>query len=102
MLREIVDIERLTGTLSDEGEQVDTWTALFENVFADIKTPTGREYFAHDRLNAEVTHRVKIRWHDGVTNDMRINWQGRILDILYISEDQTHKQWQYIFCKESK
>ena len=99
-LREIINIQQKNTVVSEAGEQVITWTDFKSSVRAEILTPTGREFFGHDKLNSHVSHVVKTRWIDGVLSEMRILWGTRILNIEYVSEDRTHAREMWIYCKE--
>lgn len=99
-LRETINIQQKNTVVSEAGEQVVTWSTFKSSIRAEIQTPTGREFFAHDKLNAQVSHVVKTRWIDGVLPEMRILWGTRILNIEYISEDRKHAREKWIYCKE--
>ena len=99
-LRETITIQQKNITVSEAGEQIITWSSFKADVRAGIETPTGREYFGQNKLNAQVSHVVKTRWIDGILPEMRILWGTRILNIEYISEDRKHAREMWIYCKE--
>lgn len=100
-LRERVEIQQATDAVSASGQVVKTWsTYAFE--YAEVKTPTGREFFGMDKFNAQVSHVVRIHWNSGVTEKMRVVWGTRILNIAVISEDNTHGRWMWLNCLEEK
>lgn len=99
-LRETITIQQKNLTLSESGGQLVTWSAFKSSVRAGITTATGREFFGHDKLNAQVSHVVKTRWIDGVFPEMRIAWGTRVLNIEYVSEDRKHAREMWIYCKE--
>jgi len=101
-LRETINIQRKNTVVSEAGEEVVTWTDFKSSVRAEILTPTGREYFGQNKLNAQVSHVVKTRWIDGILPEMRILWGTRILNIEYISEDRKHTRELWIYCKEKR
>ena len=68
------------------GEDVVTgWTPV-ATVWAQVIPVSGREYFDAAAIRAEKTTRFRIRWRSGVTEAMRIVYDGRSYDILGIVE----------------
>lgn len=83
------------------GGKVKTWVNCGE-AWAKIEPLTGREYFFAHQIQAEVTHRVTIRFRQDVKEDMRISAGGRILEIESIVDlDEAHQFLQF-FCREAK
>lgn len=81
-------------SIEDElGQEVDGEWIDLKSVWASIKTMQGREYFAAAATQAENTSRFIIRYTSGVTNDMRIVYNGRIFDIIQppINDDELNK-----------
>ncbi len=100
-LRTRITIQQATNVTSESGQTVKTWSA-YGYEYADIRTPSGRDFFGSDKFNAQVTHTVLIRWRDGVTEKMRVKWGTRTLNIVYISEDRTHERNMVLNCAEEK
>lgn len=100
-LRERVTIQQSTDVIAESGQVEKTWSA-YALEYAEIKTPTGRDFFASDKFNANVSHVVRIHWNSGVTEKMRVLWGTRILNIVFISEDQQHARWMWLNCLEEK
>ena len=99
-LRNAITIQQSIVATGSSGASTKTWT-VFATVFADIRTPTGKEYFGQDKFNSQVSHVVTIRWIEGVTPSMRIIWGSRTLNIEYVSEDRTNRRMLYLDCKEA-
>lgn len=51
-------------------------------VWASVEAVNGREFFASQQVQSEVTHKVTIRFLPGVTADMRIVHGGRVFGIV--------------------
>jgi len=100
-LRESVTIQQKTDVVSDSGEAVATWST-YAAAFADIRTPSGREFFGQDKFNATVSHIVTVRWVTGIKPEMRVLWGSRILNIIYINEDRQHAKMMQLNCMEAK
>ncbi|HRC61626.1 MAG TPA: phage head closure protein [Dehalococcoidia bacterium] len=104
-LRNRVVIQRRTGAVNAFNEPTDTWSAL-ATVWAGIEPISGREYFAAQQVQSELTHRVTIRYLEGVTPKDRVAWTDpatqatRYFDIrAVIDRDERHRE-QQLMCVE--
>lgn len=104
-LRHRVAIQRRTGAESGFGEPTDTWSTL-ATVSAGIEPISGREYFAAQQVQSEVTHRVTIRYFEGVNPKDRLLWTdpatgvARYFDIrAVIDRDERHREFA-LMCVE--
>lgn len=70
----------------DYGEPVVTGWADVATVWAQVVPVSGREYFDATAVRAEKTTRFRIRWRSGLTEAMRIVYDGRNYDIRSIVE----------------
>lgn len=100
--REIIRIQNPSRVTTESGQVTNTFSDFATGVFAEIKTLSGREFFGHEKFNAQVSHLVTVNWREGVTEEMRVIWGTRNLNIEYISEDRTHKREMYLYCMEDK
>ena len=98
-LRHRVVFEVRGSTPDDYGEPVETWTTAFTD-WAQVQQLRGREFFSDARISADVDTRVIMRYRAGVTKRHRINFEGRILDIEYILEDERRTSLE-LLCKEA-
>ena len=78
-----------------------TWQTVCV-VWASVDPLSGREYFYAHQVKAEVTHRVKIRYNEKVTAEMRIVYRTRILKIESIIDMEEKREFQEILAKEEK
>ena len=79
-LRNTIIIEANTPTKNGFGEDVDSW-GTFATVRAQIVPINGKEYFSAGQEQASVSHKIKLRYLAGITQAMRINYEGRYFDI---------------------
>ena len=79
-LKHRIVIERPTEAADSFGEPDKTW-AEFIHTYARIAPVTGREFFDAQVVNEEKMIRFTIRFQAGITEKMRINWDGRIFNI---------------------
>lgn len=78
--RHIVTFQKKTNVQNDYGEEIDDW----ENVLiarVGIYPMSGREFFAAETINSEVTHKINMRYIPGITPDMRIKFGDRIFEL---------------------
>jgi SPP1 family predicted phage head-tail adaptor len=80
LMRHRITIEAPTETQGPDGSFVRTWNA-FLSAWASIEPLTGREYFAAQREQADVSHRIRMRYMDGITHKMRVSIGSRIFEI---------------------
>lgn len=63
----------------DSGAVITTW-ALVAEVWAAIEPLSTREFIQAAAVQSEITGRIVIRFRDGLTPDMRIIHNGRVLN----------------------
>jgi len=81
-LRERVTIERPQKSLKDSGQQkVVTWKYVAGPLPAKVIGVGGRENRRGEQIEASVDYIVRIRYLQGVTPKMRVDWFGRKLEI---------------------
>jgi SPP1 family predicted phage head-tail adaptor len=99
-LRHRITIEQVTETQDTDGSVVETW-AVFATIQASIEPISGREYFAAQSTQADVTHRIRLRYLSGVTPKMRVNYSSRIFDILSVINVNERNRELQLMCRES-
>ena len=78
-----------------------TWQAVCV-VWASVEPLSGREYFYAHQVKAEVTHRIRIRYNEKVTTEMRIKHRDRYLEIESIIDLKERREFQEILAREEK
>ena len=74
------------------GEQEDVWTTV-HTVWASVRPLRGRELFAAQQINSEISSTVQIRYRAGITSKMRLSYDGRLFDILaVVNPDERNEQ----------
>jgi SPP1 family predicted phage head-tail adaptor len=79
-LRHRITIEAPVEAQAADGSIVTTWET-FTEAWASIEPLIGREYFAQQREQAAVSHRIRMRYQPGITHKMRVAWGTRIFEI---------------------
>ena len=81
------------------GQQVTTWSTLSE-AWAAIEPMSGRELELAQAVSAEVTHQVTIRYRPGITQAMRIVYNGRVFDIHSVLDADMRHREMVLMCGE--
>ncbi|PHA00939.1 head-tail adaptor protein [Bacillus pseudomycoides] len=83
----------------EEGNPLEPWQDVI-TIWAAVKPLKGREFWQAASVNAENTIRIEIRYRKDITNDMRILYDNRILEITNIIDvDEKHREI-HLMCKE--
>ena len=78
-----IDIMKNT-QVSDGGGGYEDALVSIKKVWANIKPVSGREYFQSQQAQAQISHKVTIRYTDSVNRSHILQYQGRNFDIQYI------------------
>jgi SPP1 family predicted phage head-tail adaptor len=100
-LRHRIAIERVTETRDTDGSVIETWST-YATVQASIDPISGREYFAAQSVQADVTHRIVIRYLSGIVPKMRVKYGSRIFDILSVINVSERNGELQLMCRESQ
>lgn len=99
-LRFPATVEEVTETKNSYGESTVSWSTR-SHTRASIRPLNGREYFDQAKAESEVSHKVVIRYEDGITTKMRINYSNRIFDIQSILNVDERNRQLTLMCLES-
>jgi head-tail adaptor len=88
-----------TGAVSVTWETVwlDSNTEL-DSVPAEVLTGQGREWFQSETRLNESSARINLRWFPGLTQKMRIVWEGQPFNIHSIETDATARREYRLRC----
>ena len=99
-LRQRIDIVKPNLTQDPAGgTQVDD-DSIFATVWASIEAFTGVERYAGQQLVAEVTHKITIRWMDGVKASMNVWYEGRQFQIQAVLNPDERHHMLVLMCLE--
>jgi SPP1 family predicted phage head-tail adaptor len=99
-LRHRVTIQEPVVARNGYNEAITTWSTV-ATVWASVEPLSGREFFAAEHVQSEITHRVKMRYRSGVAPTMRVVHDGRYLmveAVINYAERGTDLQ---LMCKEA-
>ena len=84
-LRERLTVQQASENRNSLGETVLSWTTYAER-WASVEGVSSREALESGQQDVQVTHRVRMRYLPGLTQQMRLSWRGRILEIVSLLE----------------
>jgi SPP1 family predicted phage head-tail adaptor len=83
-LRHRVDIEYETTTQNEYGEPMGVWVKLYTAKPASIDPISGREFFSAEKVNSEITHKIRVRYAENIHSKMRVVFGSRIFNIISV------------------
>jgi len=98
-MRERVTVQQATERRNSLGETTLEW-ATFAERWASVEGVTAREALGAGQLEVSITHRVRFRYIDGLTHQMRLLWRGRTLEIVSLLEHNNRSEHELI-CQEN-
>ena len=99
-LRHRITIQTYTETLQDNGEVTRAWST-FAQRWASWRQVSSTEIENNaDAIEGRIAHEFRIRKTDGVTQDMRVSYDGRTFNVVGVVADRTDKRWQVITATE--
>jgi SPP1 family predicted phage head-tail adaptor len=97
-LRERVTVQVSAESRNNLGETTLTWSDLTTR-WASVEGASAREVLLNGQQDVNITHRVRMRYVDGMTQNMRLVWRGRTLDIISLLEHNNRSEHELI-CSE--
>lgn len=79
-----IELQRVTETLVN-GEPIKAW-ATFATVWAAVEPLAGRQFFAAQQTQAQVTHSIRMDWSPNwaLTPKDRVKFGSRLFDIVAV------------------
>lgn len=99
-LRERITVQVASGTTNALGETVLAWSDS-SAVWASVEGVSAREALIAGQQETSVTHRLRLRYLPGLTQQMRFAWRGRTLEIVSLLEHGNRSEHEAI-CQEQQ
>jgi len=101
MLRHLVTIqeEPSESTPDGAGGRTPDWTDVFTD-YGNVGPLSGRESVFAAQLEAVTSHRVLLRWREGVDAGMRVQFGSRLFNIRSVINVDERDRWLVLFCDE--
>lgn len=84
-LRERITVQIASGTTNALGETVLAWNNSTA-AWASVEGVSAREALATGQQQTTISHRVRLRYLPGLTQQMRFAWRSRTLNIVSLLE----------------
>jgi SPP1 family predicted phage head-tail adaptor len=98
-LRDRITVQIASGTTNALGETVLTWSNS-TSVWASVDGVSSREALTAGQQEVSITHKVRLRYLPGLTQQMRFAWRGRTLEIVSLLEHGNRSEHEAI-CTEN-
>lgn len=98
-LRHSIKVQRQSYVSDGAGGGVNTWTD-YATIKAFIKPISGNERLFSQRLEANVTHRIFIRYRGDLTTKDRLNFNGRLMQIRALVNLEEANKFIEIYAEE--
>lgn len=90
-LNKRIIIQKKSLTVNEEGYQVEAWVDVI-SLWAGIKNLHGSEFFQAQAVNSNVTCKMTIRYTKNIDTSMRIVYDNKYYNILYLDDiNESHK-----------
>jgi SPP1 family predicted phage head-tail adaptor len=98
-LRHSITIESAARTPDGAGGATLAWST-FVSTFASIEPASARERWMGHQVEADVTHKITMRYQSGITSAMRVVFGARVFQIHGITNEDERSQWLHLACEE--
>ena len=96
-LRDVVTIQTPGVGQDDIGEPVAAWGA-FVTVRACVRDLTGRELFAAQATQSQVTTKITIRFREDVLPSMRVTRGAEVYTVQNVMNTSGRRDWTELLC----
>jgi SPP1 family predicted phage head-tail adaptor len=99
--RHRITLQKKTTTENNIGDNVATWSDV-TTVWAAVEPLRGKEEIISAQVTSETTHRITVRYRDGLNSHMRIKFGSREFRIeSLINLDERNRQLE-LMCVETE
>ena len=102
-MRHRVTFQSFSGVVDSFGDPLqgdDSQWADVTTLWAAIDPVSGKEFYAAQQSQSEVSHKVRCRFRSGLTTAMRIKYGSRLFKILSVIDWEERHESLLIMCKE--
>lgn len=98
--RHFITIEEPVNTQNaTTGVNTVTWSQV-RQCFAEVLTGPGKEYLQAGSVQSDTDARINIDWFSGLSQKMRILWDGKVYNIKTFTTDRTARRYYFIEATE--
>lgn len=96
-MRQLVTIQARTVAQNSYGEAVQTWTTVATR-WGNLEPLSGREVWQAQQVRPDVTHRVTLRYYDGLTPKHRVVIDGQTFGVVAVVNPDGRKRFHELTC----
>ena len=86
-MRYRIDVQEFSISKNANGFPVKTWNTVC-SIWADVVPVSGKELLNSGQIISEVTHKIYIRYRDGINTDMRVKHEDKYYNIISVLGDR--------------
>lgn len=98
-MRDRLEIQARVMTQNDYGEAVPAWATLTTR-WGQVEPLSGRELWQAQQVRPDVSHKVTIRYYDGLTPRHRLLLGSRVFEITSVINVDNRKRFMDLICVE--
>lgn len=95
-LRSELSLQQSEQTPDGLGGYIETWVET-ATLFGQVEPVIARDEFGADQTLESVTHRITVRWRDGLKSGMRFAKSGRTFAIATVHDPDESRR--YLICR---
>ena len=99
-LRHRVAIQNASASQDEYGDDSARTFSTDETVWGSVEPLNGRELLNAQQVQAETTHRIRIRYTTSVTAKSRLVWESRTFEVVSLIDSKEKKRMIELMCKE--
>lgn len=98
-LRHRITFQKQVSGENEYGEPVSGWEDV-KTVWSSVNPVVGKEYFAAETIQSEISHKIRIRYIKGIKPNMRIKFKDRYFSIVSVINYEERNVELQLMCKE--
>lgn len=98
-MRSELSLQAASAAPDEMGGMVQSWNET-ATVFGHVEPVTATARFGAGQSLETVTHRITMRWREGVASGMRLVRQGRVFEIITVHDPD--ESGRYLVCNVSE
>ena len=99
-LRHRIDIQVALNSRDSYGASTQEWVTFLSGIRASVEPLSGKEFFAAQKVDTEITHSIKIRYRTGIKPSMRVKYGARYFDIKSVINIKEECKDMHLMCVE--
>jgi len=99
-LRHVIDIQDSVNSADGQGGWTQVWSNVYSNVRAAVWPLRATERLESMKLELSTTHKIRIRYREGIKADMRVKFGTRYFNIQSIIVPDERRIMCEMLCEE--